>query len=171
IRFFPNPGQVCSIGALEASCLTHRRKEPMAGSMDFTEDRFREIVERCLRLVLSAGASLPAEDEDWVASGALDSMGHVDALFGLGSRRITAAAVEEAFGLSPGTIAHRAGIETVVQVSETESEITLARAACRLALERAQTSPADLDWIVCSSETFWRFPSLGSVLHAQLLAR
>ena len=52
----------------------------MAGSMDFTEDRFREIVERCLRLVLSAGASLPAEDEDWVASGALDSMSHVDAL-------------------------------------------------------------------------------------------
>src|SRR2546426_3092699 len=146
----------------------------MAGSMDFTEDRFREIVERCLRLVLSAGASLPAEDEDWVASGALDSMGHVDALlciekasslpdlfarlegdpprttqsvlaalrklvsehelaapaqaltsqpglvapvgiagwgFGLGSRCITAAAVEEAFGLSPGTIADRAGIE------------------------------------------------------------
>ena len=52
----------------------------MAGSTDFTEDRFREIVESCLRLVLSAGASLPAEDEDWVASGALDSMSHVDAL-------------------------------------------------------------------------------------------
>ncbi len=52
----------------------------MPGSMDFAEDRFREIVERCLRLVLSAGASLPAEDEDWVASGALDSMSHVDAL-------------------------------------------------------------------------------------------
>src|SRR5437899_12320976 len=51
----------------------------MAGSTDFTEDRFREIVERCLRLVLSAGASLPAEDEGWVASGALDSMSHVDA--------------------------------------------------------------------------------------------
>src|SRR2546426_3146739 len=52
----------------------------MPGSMDFAEDRFREIVERCLRLVLSAGASLPAEDEDWDASGALDSMSHVDAL-------------------------------------------------------------------------------------------
>jgi len=206
----------------------------MAGSTDFTEDRFREIVKRCLRLVLSAGASLPAEDEDWVASGALDSMSHVDALlciekaanlpdlfarlegdpprttqsvlaalrklvsehelaapaqalksqpglaapvgvagwgFSLGSRRITAAAVEEAFGLFPGTIADRAGIETVVQVSEKESEVTLARGACQLALERARISPGDLDWIVCSSETFWRFPSLGSVLHAQLLAR
>lgn len=206
----------------------------MIASTDFTEGRLRELVEGCLRLALPIGARLPAEDEDWIARGALDSMSHVNVLlciekaaglpdlfgrlegepprttqsvlavlqtlvaereraapsegrksktdltgaaeivgwgFSLGSEYIQAAAVEKAFGLSPGTIADRAGIETVVQVSEGENEVGLAIGACSAALERAQIGSGDVDWIVCSSETFWHFPSLGSLLHSQLLAR
>ena len=56
-----------------------------------TEDRLREIVERCLRLALPEGAVLPGEDEDWIASGMLDSMSHVDVLL----------SIEKALGL-PG---------------------------------------------------------------------
>ncbi len=44
------------------------------------EDRLREIVDQCLRLALPEASPLPAEDEDWIASGALDSMAHVDVL-------------------------------------------------------------------------------------------
>ncbi len=52
----------------------------MDGASELTEGRLQEIVEHCLRLALPEGAPLPANDEDWIAGGALDSMGHVDVL-------------------------------------------------------------------------------------------
>src|SRR6266852_8886466 len=42
--------------------------------------RIREMVEKCLRLVLPLGSSLPTHDEDWIESGLLDSMAHVEVL-------------------------------------------------------------------------------------------
>ncbi len=47
---------------------------------DLSESRLRKIVEQCLRRALPKGAPLPPEDEDWIDSGALDSMGRVDVL-------------------------------------------------------------------------------------------
>jgi hypothetical protein len=49
--------------------------------MGATEDdvvRIREMVEKCLRAVLPVGSGLPAHDEDWVESGLLDSMAHIE---------------------------------------------------------------------------------------------
>jgi 3-oxoacyl-[acyl-carrier-protein] synthase-3 len=43
----------------------------------------RALVERCLRTMLPAEALLPAENEDWIASGLLDSMSHAEVLMGI----------------------------------------------------------------------------------------
>src|SRR6266849_3876034 len=42
--------------------------------------RLRRIVESCLRSVLPEDAEIPGDDADWIESGLLDSMGHVDVL-------------------------------------------------------------------------------------------
>lgn len=42
--------------------------------------RIREIVEKCLRSALPVGSALPTYDEDWIESGLLDSMAHVEVL-------------------------------------------------------------------------------------------
>jgi 3-oxoacyl-[acyl-carrier-protein] synthase-3 len=42
--------------------------------------RIRDVVERCLKSVISEGARLPPDDEDWIESGLLDSMAHVEVL-------------------------------------------------------------------------------------------
>lgn len=41
---------------------------------------FREVVERSLRSVLPPESLLPGDDEDWIESGLLDSMAHVEVL-------------------------------------------------------------------------------------------
>jgi 3-oxoacyl-[acyl-carrier-protein] synthase-3 len=51
----------------------------------------REVVEGSLRLVLPPSSELPADDEDWIESGLVDSMAHVEFLL----------SVERAFGV-PG---------------------------------------------------------------------
>src|SRR6266849_1003579 len=42
--------------------------------------RLRRIVEACLRSVVPEDAEVPGDDADWIESGLLDSMGHVDVL-------------------------------------------------------------------------------------------
>lgn len=46
----------------------------------FSSAYLRQLVEECLRRALPTAASLPGEGEDWVATGLLDSMAHVDVL-------------------------------------------------------------------------------------------
>ncbi len=48
-----------------------------------TTEEIRALVERCLRAVLPPEAVMPEDDLDWVESGLLDSMGHVDVLTGI----------------------------------------------------------------------------------------
>src|SRR5712692_11385902 len=94
---------------------------PMDGASELTEGRLQEIVEHCLRLALPEGAPLPANDEDWIAGGALDSMGHVDVLL----------CIEKAVGLKdffdrlegrpPATI--RAVVNAVQKVLATRGEV------------------------------------------------
>jgi 3-oxoacyl-[acyl-carrier-protein] synthase III len=50
----------------------------------------REVVEGSLRLVLAPGSDLPADNEDWIESGLVDSMAHVEFLL----------SVERAFGVA-----------------------------------------------------------------------
>jgi 3-oxoacyl-[acyl-carrier-protein] synthase-3 len=50
----------------------------------------REVVESSLRLVLPSSSDLPADDEDWIESGLVDSMAHVEFLL----------SVERAFGVT-----------------------------------------------------------------------
>ncbi len=47
--------------------------------------RIRKLVEQCVHTALPAGESLPEEDVDWIESGALDSMAHVEVLLGIES--------------------------------------------------------------------------------------
>lgn len=88
----------------------------------------------------------------------------------LGSERITADQLEREFSLPPGTLAKRAGIETIRRVSAGESEVSLARAAAEQALHIAGLSAQRLDWIIGTSETLLGFPSLAASMHTTLLA-
>ncbi len=47
---------------------------------DANSIRVREIVEHCLNSMLRAGDRHPREDEGWIESGAVDSMGYVELL-------------------------------------------------------------------------------------------
>ena len=89
----------------------------------------------------------------------------------LGSQVIPADQVESEFGLTPGKLRDRAGIESVRRVTGPENEFNLAAVATRAALKRARAKPADLDFLIVTSETSLGYPSLGAQLHSRLLAR
>jgi len=91
--------------------------------------------------------------------------------FAVGAQRIQASALEAEFGLSAGTIRERAGIESVARVNQDENEISLTVRAAKEALKQADLDASELDWILASSETFIGFPSLGALVHSQLLLR
>ena len=196
----------------------------------------REIVEKCLQAVLPAGKALPQEDEDWLESDIVDSMGHVEVLLciesamglpslfakaadaaptttrsavaiahkalssqvessiersenrhsgmksirgpagitgwavALGSERVTSDKIEEAFSLSKGTLANRAGIDSVCRASPDEDEVSLAKIAAQRALQLAGVSAQSADWIIGTSETHLCIPSFAASLHTGLLA-
>jgi len=90
---------------------------------------------------------------------------------GVGSRVVKAAEVEREFHLPPGKIQKGAGIETVARLARDEDEVAFCAAVCDAALARTGCGIGEVDWLVVTSETFTRFPSLGASLHAQLLAR
>jgi len=89
----------------------------------------------------------------------------------VGSECVEVARVEKEFGLSPGRIRERAGIESVARVTAGENEVTLAAAAAKSALEIGRAKAEEIDWIVASSETMLTQPSLGAALHTRLLLR
>ena len=89
----------------------------------------------------------------------------------LGSQVIPAEQIESEFGLTPGKLRDRAGIESVRRVTGPENEFNLAAVATRAALKRARAKPADLDFLIVTSETSLGYPSLGAQLHSRLLAR
>jgi 3-oxoacyl-[acyl-carrier-protein] synthase-3 len=206
----------------------------MEANRELSESRLRNVVKDCLQRTLRPDQVFPADDVDWITSGLLDSMGHVDVLlciekaagltdffsrvesapptttekvfaalqdavkqetpshqlqakrsqdslaaaaeivgwgFMVGPQRVDAASVEREFGLPPGTIRERAGIESVARAGANHSELSLATAAANAALKRATMDVGDLDWLLTTSETFMEFPSLGSLLHSRLLLR
>ncbi len=87
----------------------------------------------------------------------------------LGSERRDAAALDADYGLAPGSIYARTGIESVVRAKAGETETSLAQTACRQALLTAGAELDDVDLLVAASETFLGFPSLAAALHSVLL--
>jgi 3-oxoacyl-[acyl-carrier-protein] synthase III len=89
------------------------------------------------------------------------------ALFG--SRTIPSEEVDRAFGMPIGKLRERAGIESLTYACEGETELTLGARAAQQAISPAAAQ--DLDWIIATSETHHRYPSLAAQLHAKLSAR
>ena len=89
----------------------------------------------------------------------------------VGSRRIPSEEVDRAFGMPPGKLRLRAGIESLAYAADDENELTLGARAAQQALHAAACGAHELDWIFATSETHRGFPSLAAQLHSQLLAR
>jgi 3-oxoacyl-[acyl-carrier-protein] synthase-3 len=89
----------------------------------------------------------------------------------MGSRKIPSEEVDRAFGMPPGKLRLRAGIESLAYAAEDENELTLGTRATQQALRTSACAAQELDWIVATSETQRGYPSLAAQLHSQLLAR
>ena len=89
----------------------------------------------------------------------------------IGSRKIPSEEVDRAFGMPPGKLRLRAGIESLAYATENENELTLGARAAQQALHSAACGAQELDWIIATSETHRGYPSLAAQLHSQLLAR
>lgn len=89
----------------------------------------------------------------------------------LGARKIPSEQVDAAFGMTPGKLRRRAGIESLAYAAEGEDEVTLGARAAQECLLRASRGAQELDWIIATSETHHSYPSLAASLHSQLLAR
>jgi len=89
----------------------------------------------------------------------------------LGSRAIPSDEVDRAFGMSPGKLRLRAGIESLAYAADDENELALGARAAQQALHSAACGAQELDWIIATSETHQGFPSLSALLHSQILAR
>jgi len=89
----------------------------------------------------------------------------------VGSRKIPSEEVDRAFGMPPGKLRSRAGIESLAYAAEDENELTLGARAAQQALHAAACGAQELDWIIATSETHRGYPSLAAQLHSQLLAR
>jgi len=89
----------------------------------------------------------------------------------VGSRTILSEEVDRAFGMPPGKLRLRAGIESLAYAAENENEVTLGARAAQQTLHAAACGAQELDWIIATSETHRSYPSLSAQLHSQLLAR
>jgi 3-oxoacyl-[acyl-carrier-protein] synthase III len=83
----------------------------------------------------------------------------------LGARRVLSEEVDRAFGMPIGKLRTRAGIESVSQAVEGETELTLSAQAMRQALDIAECQANEIDWLIASSETHVAYPSLAAQLH------
>jgi 3-oxoacyl-[acyl-carrier-protein] synthase III len=85
-----------------------------------------------------------------------------------GSRTVASEDVDRAFGMTPGKLRRRAGIESLAYVAEGENELSLGARAARAAMQTSGTDSSELDWIVATSETHHDYPSLAAQLHSTL---
>jgi 3-oxoacyl-[acyl-carrier-protein] synthase-3 len=89
----------------------------------------------------------------------------------IGSRTIPSEEIDRAFGMPPGKLRLRAGIESLAYAAENENEVALGARAAQQMLHAAACGAQELDWIIATSETHRSYPSLAARLHSQLLAR
>jgi 3-oxoacyl-[acyl-carrier-protein] synthase-3 len=88
-----------------------------------------------------------------------------------GSLTLPSENIDEAFSMEIGKLRKRAGLLTVSRAAPGETELTLAAAAARAAIDHAAIKTENLDWILATSETHRSFPSLAAELHASLNLR
>ncbi len=89
----------------------------------------------------------------------------------LGSRRVQSEEVDRAFGMPLGKLRDRAGIESLAYATAEQNELTLGAEALRQAMHVARCPPAEIDWILATSETHREYPSLAAQLHKSVAAR
>ncbi len=87
--------------------------------------RIQKMVERCVQTALPLGELLPYEESDWVQSGALDSMAHVEVLL----------CIESTFSL-PGLFGRCGGSPPVTTRAATEIVLKALSAGARCDVER-----------------------------------
>jgi 3-oxoacyl-[acyl-carrier-protein] synthase-3 len=87
----------------------------------------------------------------------------------LGSRQLSAEQIERDLDLPPHKIRDGAGIHRLCLAAVDEDELVLAQRASEIALEMAEISVEEIDFLVVTSATFLGFPSLAASLHARLL--
>src|SRR5271163_1697918 len=87
-----------------------------------------------------------------------------------GARIVASEEVDVAFGMPPGKLRRRAGIESLAYVAEGENELSLGTCAAQQALQTSGTSAGELDWIIATSETHHNYPSLAAEVHSRLSA-
>jgi 3-oxoacyl-[acyl-carrier-protein] synthase III len=85
-----------------------------------------------------------------------------------GSRTVPSEEVDRAFGMPPGKLRRRAGIESLAYVTENENELSLGLFAARDALQAAGIPAGAVDWVVATSETHHNYPSLAAQIHSSL---
>ncbi len=90
---------------------------------------------------------------------------------GLGSLAVEAGQLDRECGLPPGTISTRAGIRSVRRAEDGQDEVALGQKAAEIALMMAGVDAGSVDFMVATSATFLKFPSLASALHTRLLLR
>ena len=117
--------------------------------------------------VLDTRASLPAAGRDRAQLPAI----LVSSGAAVGSRTVSSEDIDRAFGMPPGKLRLRAGIESLAYVEENENELALGARAAQQSLRSVACGAQELDWIIVTSETHRGYPSLSAQLHSQLLAR
>ncbi len=78
---------------------------------DENRARIRGTVEKCLRAALPPGILLPGDNDDWIESGLLDSMAHIDLLLAVESALNVPKLFGHLGGAPPTTL--RAAVETI----------------------------------------------------------
>ncbi len=158
LRALESASGISQLGAL----LTQRTP-----SLESIFEVIRETQKESTDGALDSIASLPAASRDRTQSSAiLVSSGIV-----VGSRIVSSEDIDRAFGMPPGKLRLRAGIESLAYAAENESELTLGARAAQQTLRAAACGAQELDWIIATSETHRSYPSLSAQLHSQLLAR
>jgi 3-oxoacyl-[acyl-carrier-protein] synthase-3 len=98
---------------------------------DENRARIRGTVEKCLRAVLPPGILLPGDNDDWIESGLLDSMAHIDLLLAVEGALDVPKLFGQLGGAPPTTL--RAAVETICSALS-------ASAATEIAESRPRTS-------------------------------
>lgn len=104
-------------------------------------------------------------------SGKISGVAMAGSAAALGSRRVQSEDVDRAFGMPLGKLRERAGIESLAYATAEQNELTLGAEALRQAMHVARCLPADIDWILATSETHREYPSLAAQLHKSVAAR
>jgi 3-oxoacyl-[acyl-carrier-protein] synthase-3 len=158
LRALESASGISQLGAL----LTQRTP-----SLESIFQAIRETQKESTAGVLDTVASLPAAGRDRTQLSAI----LVSSGVAVGSRTVSSEDIDRAFGMPPGKLRLRAGIESLAYAAENESELTLGARAAQQTLRAAACGAQELDWIIATSETHRGYPSQSAQLHSQLLAR